>query len=708
MTTRRAASLWLLACLAAGALMLSPGRAWSAPSWFSPVNLSARGSNNGASGPRIAVDSVGDVVAVWYRFDGSHWIVQSTSKPAGGAWATPVDLSAGDHDAGSPQIAIDHAGNAIAVWNRYYNGEFVVQSASKPAGGTWGQPVDISTVYSAAEPDVALDAAGNAVAVWTDVFDGVVQAAIRSASGAWQSPVDLSAENLSSSDVRVAVDPAGDAVAIWDSYDEEHEIEIVQSARMPAGGAWSTPVNLGPGNEPQIATAATGDAVAIWSTFEGDQDIIRSAVKPAGGGWGMPTDLSAPGLASVAPMIAVNASGDAVAVWELFINGTIQGATKSAGGSWTTPTNLSSPASSVSAKPTVTIDPGGNSVATWTYADGSKSSIQSTSRAKSGTWQPPVRLSTAGISSAASDVGIDSEGNPTAVWQHFDGAEDVIQAASATGNWTPLSEDISEPVPDNPGPSSPGQPASSSPAGSIPPSRGTVSGCSPITLIGVRGSDEREGTFGKPVGAFARALAHDLGMRLDFGAIRPVPLFYPAPPGKAIADPIHGTTRLGQTGYSHSIAVGQRRIHDVFRFDHCRRHTRYVLAGYSQGAQVIGDAIEHHKLGSTKARIFATVFFGDPKFDARLRRATFFGSYRRSKQGVLGGRLKKHGRGRNLFAGYNVLSYCRRLDPFCQGNKRRILEGIIAKGQYAAHEAYQHAEAQEAAKRVALEWRRRR
>jgi hypothetical protein len=61
--------------------------------------------------------------------------------PAGAAWATPtwlapVDLSAPGQNAGRPQVAVDHAGDAVAVWNRFSGGKEIVQAATRPAGGT--------------------------------------------------------------------------------------------------------------------------------------------------------------------------------------------------------------------------------------------------------------------------------------------------------------------------------------------------------------------------------------------------------------------------------------------------------------------------------------------------------------------------------------------------------------------------------------------
>src|SRR5438309_8882326 len=97
-----------------------------------------------------------------------------------------------------PQVALDPAGNAIAVWSRTGTTSphpHVVQAAVRPVGGGWQPAQDLSVPgpdagQDADSPQIALDAAGNAIAVWYG--GGVIQAAVRPADGVWQAPEDLS------------------------------------------------------------------------------------------------------------------------------------------------------------------------------------------------------------------------------------------------------------------------------------------------------------------------------------------------------------------------------------------------------------------------------------------------------------------------------------------------------------------------------------
>ncbi len=66
----------------------------------------------------MAVDGAGDVVAVWSRLEGTDTIAQAAFRSSGGAWESADDLSEAGGDATEPQIAVDPGGGAVAVWSR--------------------------------------------------------------------------------------------------------------------------------------------------------------------------------------------------------------------------------------------------------------------------------------------------------------------------------------------------------------------------------------------------------------------------------------------------------------------------------------------------------------------------------------------------------------------------------------------------------------
>ena len=96
--------------------------------WTTPVDLSAVGQN--AELPQVTAAPDNTLTAVWQRLDGSKTIVQtSTSTDHGTTWTTPVDLSAVGQNASVPQITATPDNTFTAVWVRYDGSKFIIQSA---------------------------------------------------------------------------------------------------------------------------------------------------------------------------------------------------------------------------------------------------------------------------------------------------------------------------------------------------------------------------------------------------------------------------------------------------------------------------------------------------------------------------------------------------------------------------------------------------
>src|SRR5271169_5936196 len=96
--------------------------------WAPPVDLSLVGQN--AQTPQVAIDSAGNATAVWSRSNGSNFIIQASTKPFGGSWQpTPDNISATGQDALNPQITIDPTGNATAIWERFDGSNNIIQAS---------------------------------------------------------------------------------------------------------------------------------------------------------------------------------------------------------------------------------------------------------------------------------------------------------------------------------------------------------------------------------------------------------------------------------------------------------------------------------------------------------------------------------------------------------------------------------------------------
>ncbi len=84
-----------LACLSP-LLSASPQGPWDPP----VADLSAPGQN--VSQPRVTAGPDGSVTAIWRRSNGANLIIQAATRPPGGPFAAPVDLSAPGQNAHQP------------------------------------------------------------------------------------------------------------------------------------------------------------------------------------------------------------------------------------------------------------------------------------------------------------------------------------------------------------------------------------------------------------------------------------------------------------------------------------------------------------------------------------------------------------------------------------------------------------------------------
>jgi Cutinase/von Willebrand factor type A domain len=199
-------------------------------------------------------------------------------------------------------------------------------------------------------------------------------------------------------------------------------------------------------------------------------------------------------------------------------------------------------------------------------------------------------------------------------------------------------------------------------------------------VIAVRGSGERgNGDPGKTVGSFVEELA----AQADPGAVASMGLPYPAI-GLRWSSVVGNPDRASE--YRSSVERGVINLANRVRERIARcPGAKLVLVGYSQGAQVVHEALP--RLVSLAPNIGAVVLFGDPLFDSGARGAVA-ARPGRQRHGVLW--PPKHG----LPAAFaHLLSYCQHGDVACQAGTHTA----------HSHRHYYPASTEEAARQVA-EW----
>jgi hypothetical protein len=212
------------------AVSLLPAVAKASPTFLSAVNVSDAGQD--AFEPQVAVDSSGNSLMVWTRSDGTNLRIQARFRAADGTSGPTTTISQAAADSFEPQVAFDPSGNAIAVWTQFEGGTGRTRAAFRPAGGSFGGDVGISSAGTNA-PQISIDSTGKAVAVWYR-FDGTtdrIQAAVRPAGGSFGGAQTLSAPGVEAFEPMIAAGPNADAnaAAVWTGSDGTNL--RVQSAR---------------------------------------------------------------------------------------------------------------------------------------------------------------------------------------------------------------------------------------------------------------------------------------------------------------------------------------------------------------------------------------------------------------------------------------------------------------------------------------------
>jgi hypothetical protein len=250
--------------------------------------------------PSVAVTPEGHAFAVWEDHrNGGHADIYFAHRPAGGTWsaAERVNDDVGDVRQDVPRIAVDHQGNAFAVWEDRRNGDYDIYFAYRPITGTWStnRKVNASPAEDGEAPAIAADPEGNTYVIWQQegpIYDDI-WFSYRAADGTWSAnelvnEYDGNWNWYSKPDIDVDAD--GNAYAVWENLDGSSFLWSIESDYRPAGGIWGTDAEVtdepGSAYDPAIAVDAAGNAHALWQDWREPSGIhVYGAYRPAGGLW---------------------------------------------------------------------------------------------------------------------------------------------------------------------------------------------------------------------------------------------------------------------------------------------------------------------------------------------------------------------------------------------------------------------------------------
>jgi len=296
----------------------------------------------------------------------------------------------------------------------------------------WGQAERISDLSAA--PNVALDSDGNGIVVWmqlkVDSSGSELWARTYADGGEWAPPERVGETEVNRTGApALAADPDGNAVVIWDQTDSTR-YDLWSNRYAPDEG-WSTPQRIerddaGDTFRPQVAMDPSGNAVAVWQQFDGVRDNIWANRYTPSDEWGLAERIEANNNAGGArnAQIALDSSGNAIAVWQQSdgVRDNIWANRFTPRRGWGGAERIEVDNAGEAVAPHVAADPDGNAVVVWQQFDGTHYNIASNRYVHDEGWGAAKRIETGDAGNAEHPrVAMGAQGSAVAVWDQFDG-----------------------------------------------------------------------------------------------------------------------------------------------------------------------------------------------------------------------------------------------------------------------------------------------
>ncbi len=243
------------------------------------------------SGPATSLNSVvpaagpnGAATVTWVELSGADFRVHAATRPAGGSFGAPELLSPAAFEAIEADVAIGPDGTTIVVFTLRDGSDEVIQARVRPPGGAFDAASDLSATSDfVRDPRISIGADGTAAAAWfLDVapLERQVQSSIRPAGGSFGTPVDISEPDSEiNKNVNVAVAPDSTVTLLW-REEAGAETVVAAAAKAPDTG-FAEPQIISPtgldADTAQLAVGPDGKATAAWRLNNGPDQIVQAA-----------------------------------------------------------------------------------------------------------------------------------------------------------------------------------------------------------------------------------------------------------------------------------------------------------------------------------------------------------------------------------------------------------------------------------------------
>jgi len=416
---------------------------WAGSNFLSAIHPAPAPELEALELPQVAADLNGDAIAVWGESDGAHFHVRASRYAAGDHWGPAQTLDNSQFgDTGLPQVAMDAQGNALATWQQPDTNGIVhlFSSVFTVVGGGWSGALQVDgSAASISNPQLAMDAAGNAMAVWQVVTGAVshVWSNTHSSSG-WDVPhqIDIVPTGYAANP-QVVVDSAHITMAVWTQLDAANSNGIW--AGRYAGTAWQDVRQIeahtsGAVTTPRVALTPQGNALAVWvngsnantslwsSSYDHTSTTWNTAVQVETGNT-LLGHLAGPAFSN----IGIDGNGNAMVVWLKAEagdqTGTVWASRLAANGTaWDAPVQFPNAVASLNSNPQLAVDVAGSALAVWVSAtDPPNARVQSERYTTAGGWSRAVVENNFAVVDEYPQICSAGSGRAVAVWRQLGG-----------------------------------------------------------------------------------------------------------------------------------------------------------------------------------------------------------------------------------------------------------------------------------------------
>jgi len=293
---------------------------------------------------------------------------------------------------------------------------------------TWSAPQFVENGGPAA---VSANANGTAAVISAGL------AAVKTA-GVWGTPV-LLGSGSPASNIKVA--PNGDILAIWSFRTSNTYVPVEAQAAFFSGGHWGPTLtittteygnvyNFGP---PSIGFDGNNQATVVWEEFNGSKCSVVAITGNAASGFGARQTISNESTCQGWIQLAVNHSGQAVAVIGVpgILSGPVVAISRDTNGTWEAPVTLEAQQYR-QLQPRIGLGDDGTAVAVCTQRTTGSYSV----RSPNGVWSAAAVLPGVSAVSNTSYVAVDGTGNAVVAYEQYQlPAGLLVMYRPAGGSW---------------------------------------------------------------------------------------------------------------------------------------------------------------------------------------------------------------------------------------------------------------------------------